>query len=89
MCALDAGQPLVISSYSLGTEVSFERRVAIAAGAGFAGIGLRAENYWAAREAGLDDQGMRAILDRHQVAVQEVEYLTDWGTERDLSLIHI
>ena len=83
MSALDADQPLVISSYSLGTEVSFEDRVAIAAGAGFAGIGLRAENYWDARDAGLDDQDMQAILDRHRVAIKEVEYLTDWGTQED------
>jgi len=80
--ALDPDQPLVISSYSLGTEVSFENRVAIAAGAGFAGIGLRAENYWDARESGLSDQDMQAILDRHQMAIQEVEYLTDWSTEQ-------
>ncbi len=76
-------QPLVISSYTLGTEVSFEERVRVAAQAGFAGIGLRAENYWAARDAGLDDAAMQAILDEHGVAVLEVEYLTGWGTERD------
>jgi sugar phosphate isomerase/epimerase len=76
-------QPLVLSSYTLGTEVSFEDRVRVAAQAGFAGIGLRAENYWAAREAGLDDAAMREILDRYDVAVMEVEYLTGWGTVRD------
>jgi len=76
-------QPLVISSYTLGTEIAFEERVRVAADAGFAGIGLRAENYADARGAGLDDAAMQAILKRHGVAVMEVEYLTGWGTEGD------
>jgi len=81
--ALNADQPLVISSYSLGTEVSFEGRVAIAAETGFAGIGLRAENYWEARESGLTDHDMQSILDHAGVAIQEVEYLSDWGAPED------
>jgi sugar phosphate isomerase/epimerase len=80
---LNDTQPLVISSYTLGTEVPFDERVRVAAGAGFAGIGLRAENYWDALEAGLDDVAMKDILNRHAVAVMEVEYLTAWGTEQD------
>ncbi len=83
MAALHADQPLVLSSYCLGTQAPFEQRVSVAADAGFAGIGLRAENYWDARQAGLDDQAMKDILDRHGMAIQEVEYLTDWGTEGD------
>ena len=79
----DGRQPLVVSSYTLGTEVSFPERVRVAAQAGFAGIGLRAENYWDARKAGLDDAAMQEILDRHGVAVMEVEYVTGWGTEAD------
>jgi sugar phosphate isomerase/epimerase len=79
----DENHPLVISSYTLGTEVSFEDRARIAARAGFAGIGLRAENYWDAQQAGLDDAAMQEILDRHGVGVMEVEYITAWGTEED------
>jgi len=79
----NAAQPLVVSSYTLGTEVSFEDRVRVAAEAGFAGIGLRAENYRDARDAGLDDDTMLAILDRHGVRVMEVEYVTAWGTGED------
>jgi sugar phosphate isomerase/epimerase len=37
--------PLVVSSYTLGTEVSFPDRCRAAAAAGYDGIGLRAENY--------------------------------------------
>ena len=54
MPVLDADQPLVLSSYCLGTTVNFADRVRIAAAAGFAGIGLRAENYWDAQRAGID-----------------------------------
>jgi sugar phosphate isomerase/epimerase len=70
--------PLVVSSYTLGTEVSFGDRVRAAATAGFDGIGLRAENYW---DADLDDAEMRAIAEQHGVPILEVEYLTAWGTE--------
>lgn len=78
MPVLDADQPLVLSSYCLGTTVNFADRVRIAASAGFAGIGLRAENYWDARRAGLDDVSMMEILGTHGVRLREVEYLTDW-----------
>ena len=76
---LDAA-PLVVSSYTLGTDVGFGDRVRAAAGAGFDGIGLRAENYWA---AGLDDAAMLALAEQHGVRILEVEYLTGWGTAAD------
>ena len=86
MPVLDADQPLVLSSYCLGTSVSFADRVRIAAGAGFAGIGLRAENYWDAQRAGLDDASMLEILGTHGVRLAEVEYVTDWcGTRTPTS----
>ena len=72
--------PLVCSSYTLGTEVSFADRVRAAAAAGFDGIGLRAENYW---DAGLDDGALLAIAAEHGVRILEVEYLTAWGTAAD------
>jgi sugar phosphate isomerase/epimerase len=72
--------PLVVSSYTLGTEVSFVDRVRAAAAAGFEGIGLRAENYWA---AGLDDAELLAVAQEHGVPILEVEYLTAWGTPAD------
>ena len=72
--------PLVVSSYTLGTEVEFGERVRAAAAAGYDGIGLRAENYWA---AGLDDAAMLAIAEQHGVRILEVEYLTGWGTAAD------
>jgi sugar phosphate isomerase/epimerase len=72
--------PLVVSSYTLGTTVEFGERVRAAAEAGFDGIGLRAENYWA---AGLDDAAMLSIAEQHGVRILEVEYLTGWGTAAD------
>jgi sugar phosphate isomerase/epimerase len=72
--------PLVASSYTLGTEVSFADRARAAAAAGYDGIGLRAENYW---DAGLDDAALRTIAEQHGVRILEVEYLTGWGTAAD------
>jgi sugar phosphate isomerase/epimerase len=75
--------PLVVSSYTLGTEVGFEDRVRAAAAAGYVGVGLRAENYWDAQAAGLDDDAMREIAAEHGVPILEVEYITAWGTPDD------
>src|SRR6478609_10882273 len=71
---------LVVSSYTLGTDVEFGERVLAAAAAGYDGIGLRAENYWA---AGLDDAAMLSIAEQHGVRILEVEYLTGWGRTAD------
>jgi sugar phosphate isomerase/epimerase len=78
-----APPPLVVSSYTLGTEVRFEDRVSAAAAAGYDGIGLRAENYWDARAAGLDDTAMCEIAAENGVPILEVEYVTAWGTPDD------
>jgi sugar phosphate isomerase/epimerase len=75
--------PLVVSSYTLGTEVGFEDRVRAAAAAGYEGIGLRAENYWDAQATGLDDTAIREIAARNGVPIREVEYITAWGTQDD------
>ena len=75
--------PITISSYTLGTEVSFRDRVRIASEAGFNGIGLRAENYNDAKKAGITDEEMLAILEAYKMQVTEVEYITQWGCEED------
>ena len=79
----DAATPLVVSSYTLGTQVGFEDRVRAAAAAGYEGIGLRAENIWDAQAAGLDDNAVREVAAEHGVPILEVEYLTAWGTPGD------
>lgn len=75
--------PLVLSSYTLGTEVSYPDRVRAAARAGYAGVGLRAENYWDARRAGLSDADMLEVAGCYGVRIREVEYITGWGTVAD------
>jgi sugar phosphate isomerase/epimerase len=80
---MPASLPLVVSSYSLGTEVSFPDRVRAAARAGFTGVGLRAENYWDARRAGLSDADMLEVAGCYGVRIREVEYITAWGTMVD------
>jgi len=75
--------PITISSYTLGTEVSFPDRVRFAAEAGFHGIGLRAENYVDAKNAGLTDEDMLRILDENGMKVTEVEYITQWARAED------
>jgi sugar phosphate isomerase/epimerase len=75
--------PLVVSSYTLGTEVPFRDRVEAAAAAGFDGIGLRAENFWDAASAGLDGVAMSEIARDAGVQILEVEYITAWGTAAD------
>lgn len=72
--------PLVVSSYTLGTAVGFQERVRAAAAAGFAGIGLRVENY---RDAGTGDAAMIATAREHGVEILEVEYVTGWCTPDD------
>lgn len=75
--------PLTVSSYTLGTEVSFRDRVRIAKETGYEGIGLRAENYVDAKSAGVSDEEMLAILKEYDFKVTEVEYITQWGTKAD------
>jgi sugar phosphate isomerase/epimerase len=73
----------VLSSYTLGTEVTFAGRVQAAATAGYAGIGLRAENYWAAMDEGVDAAAMKRLAEEAGTPVLEVEYVTGWGTAAD------
>jgi sugar phosphate isomerase/epimerase len=62
---------------------SFEERVAAAAAAGFAGIGLFADAYRLERERGLSDADMQAILDDHGITVAEVEFIQFWAAAPD------
>ena len=75
--------PITISSFTLGTEVSFRDRVRVSAEAGFEGIGLRAENYLDAKSAGVTDDEMFSILDEYNMKVTEVEYITMWARAED------
>ena len=76
---------LIASSYTLsGAPVfepprfSFTQRVAAAAKAGFAGIGVAIEDYASIRERGMTDGEIRRVLDDHGIRAAELEFLQDW-----------
>ena len=81
---------LIASSYTLsGAEVfqpprfTFLDRVAAAAQAGFAGIGVAVEDYAAMKQRGATDSELRRILDDHGIAAAELEFLTNWWCDDD------
>lgn len=73
--------PITISSWTLGDQCKFEERVKAAADAGYEGIGLRAETYVDALAEGLHDEDILDILDKYNIKVTEVEYITLWAEE--------
>lgn len=77
--------PLVASHFTMtGTPVgqpprfTFAERVAAAADAGFAGVGLLVDDYSALLREGQTDASLRAVLDAHGLRILEVEFLFDW-----------
>ncbi|WP_332523868.1 sugar phosphate isomerase/epimerase family protein [Terrisporobacter sp.] len=73
--------PLTISSYTLGTEITFEERVKTAKEAGYEGLGLRVENYVSALQEGLHEGDILEILKKYDIKVTEVEYITLWAED--------
>src|SRR5262245_20999102 len=76
---------LIASYYTLsGADISaparhpFAARVAPARAAGFAGIGLFCEDYFATVAGGLSPADMRATLADHGIVLAELEFLFDW-----------
>lgn len=78
---MSKNNPITISSWTLGDQCKFEDRVIAAKEAGFEGIGLRAETYVDALNEGLFDEDILEILDKHDMKVTEVEYITLWAEE--------
>lgn len=76
---MSQNNPITISSWSLGDQCSLEERIKAAKSAGFEGIGLRAENYVDALDAGLSDADMLALLQKYGMRVTEIEYITEWA----------
>lgn len=74
---LGAGD-LILSSQTINPR-SFAERVAAAATSGCAGIGLRWQDYEAARATGASDADLRAVLADHGVEVGEYEVLRHWA----------
>jgi len=62
---------------------SFEQRCGAAAAAGFSGIGLHVDDLARIRASGLDDAGMRAVLEEAGLRLVEIEFLGGWATDVD------
>ena len=73
---MSQNNPITISSWSLGDQCSLEERIKAAKSAGFEGIGLRAENYVDALDAGLSDADMLALLQKYGMRVTESKYVS-------------
>jgi sugar phosphate isomerase/epimerase len=85
-----AGYELVASFFTLTgagfaeePRYSFEQRCRAAAAAGFAGIGLHADDLSRTEAAGLDVQEMRAVLAESGLRVVEIEFLGGWALDGD------
>jgi len=61
----------------------FVERARAAAGAGFAGLSLFVDDHRRARESGLSDAELRAVLADHGLAVAEVDPLLTWLPGRE------
>ena len=60
---------------------SIAQRAAAAARAGFAGIGLRADDYTIARESGLSDADIAASIRDSGLVLDEIEFVTGWSSD--------
>ena len=90
--AIDAGtaaaldpDDLIAAYYTLArvdrhgvARTPFVDRVAAAAGAGFAGIGIQPHDYVRSKEAGLSDDAMAGALAEHGVVLAEVDGVPWW-----------
>lgn len=64
-------------------RIPFAERCRAAAAAGFTGIGLHTDDYRQMRSTGTDDTTIKAHLDRHHLALREIEFLSGWATATD------
>jgi sugar phosphate isomerase/epimerase len=72
-------ESLVMATQTVPPTTPLPDRIAAAAAAGYAGIGMRPRDRAEALASGLTDADMRAMLDDHGVALVELEVLRSWG----------
>lgn len=77
---LDASD-LVLSHFSLRRDHPIEERIALAASAGFAGIGLFVGQYAALEQDGVAPGGLRELLDEHDLCLAEIEVVPGLGRD--------
>jgi sugar phosphate isomerase/epimerase len=70
---------LVLSHFSLDRNHPLDDRIAAAAAAGFAGIGLYAGQFIGLRSGGFTIGELRDLLDASGVCLAEIEVLAGWG----------
>ena len=66
------------AGYGTKSPWSFETRVEAAAAAGYTSIGMGEADYTGMRAAGVTDEELVGILERHGIWVSEIEFLFDW-----------
>ncbi len=74
-----AANDLVLSFFSLPRRHPMEDRVAIAAAAGFSGLGLYIGEYQRLAAEGLHGAWLDELLDEHQIAIAEIEVVSSWA----------
>ena len=72
---------LVLSYFSLDRQHPMEHRVAAAASAGFAGIGMYIGEYQRLQREGLAGGWLDEILDRHRMCIAEIEVVRGWAQQ--------
>ncbi len=70
---------LVMSYFTLPMRHPIEDRIALAAAAGFAGIGLYIGEYQRLVSEGLAGSWLDELLDEQQIAVAEIEVVSSWA----------
>jgi len=64
-----------------GSPRSIAQRVEAAARAGFAGIGLRNDDYILARDSGLSDADIAVTIHGNGLVLDEIEFVTGWSSD--------
>ncbi len=76
-----SAEPVFVLAHFTVATASFAERVQAAAAAGYDGIGLNFIGYLEARDAGVGDDEMSALLDAHGQRILEVEALRGWSAQ--------
>ncbi len=71
---------LVLSHFTLDRNHPLDDRIAVAAAAGFAGIGLFAGQFRSLRDDGFSVARLRDLLEGSDVCLAEIEVLAGWGS---------
>jgi sugar phosphate isomerase/epimerase len=75
---IDGAPSLTLAVETVTTE-DLSLRIQVAAAAGFDGLGVRPEDYFAAREQGRSDRELRALLSDNDVICRELHCVRGWA----------